>query len=134
MTLSVDDDFAYLAVVDAYRWWINHDFGFLQATRMIGADGKRTGRIVGEYDLQTMRRIARAYSVSRNIPSHDSAIEAEKVVEHLNGVKLTDFSRLKFEERASKLVKFVKHNPAALRVPNGEGCRDGARWRPPSEN
>ncbi len=120
MTLSVEDDFAFLAVVDAYRWWINHDFGFLQATKMIAADGKRTGRAVGEYDLQTMRRIARAYSVSRNIPSHDSEVEGAKVVEHLNGDELKGFSGLKFNERATKLVKFVNENPVALKASSGE--------------
>jgi hypothetical protein len=116
MTLNIEDDFAYLAVVDAYRWWINHDFGFLIATKVIGADGARTGRTVGEYDFETMRRIARAYSVSRNIPSHDSEVEGEKVVKHLNGEQLRHLSKLGFEERAKGLVEFVKTNRAALRL------------------
>jgi hypothetical protein len=120
MTTSIEDDFAHLAVVDAYRWWINHDFGFLKATKMIGPDGNRTGRSVGEFDLQTMRRIARAYSVSRNIPSHDSVVEGEKVVDHLNGKELKDFSKLGFKERAAKPVKFVRANPAALKLAPGE--------------
>lgn len=87
---------------------------------MIDANGVRTGRTLGEFDLHTMRRIARAYSVSRNIPSHTSEVEGEKVVEHLNGDELKGFSALEFKQRATELVKFVKNNPTSLRLASGE--------------
>ena len=33
------DDFADLAVLDAYKWWIGSDFGFLQLTGVLDQDG-----------------------------------------------------------------------------------------------
>lgn len=121
MTPNIKNDFACLAVVDAYRWWINYDFGFLIETKMIGLDGNRTGRKVGKYDLETMRRIARAYSVSRNIPSHESEVEGEKIVKHLNGGELRDISKSKFTKRAAQLVTFAKNNQAMLKLAPGQG-------------
>lgn len=79
MPPKTEDDFAFLAVVDAYCWWLNHDFGFLVATKMIDLDGNRTGGGVGKYDLDIMRRIERAYSVSRNIPAHDAEVRRATV-------------------------------------------------------
>lgn len=76
-----NDDFALLAVIDAYKWWVSSDYGFLRTTgaldRFGGAPEKNSTSVI---DRLSLRKIARAYSVSRNIPADDMDSQAQEVV------------------------------------------------------
>ncbi len=37
-------DFALLAVIDAYKWWISSDYGFLRLTGAVDDCGKSSER------------------------------------------------------------------------------------------
>ena len=107
------DDFAHLAVLDAYRWWIASDFGFLQLTGVLDQDGN-DGLEIGRFDKDAMRRIARAYTVSRNIPSHQGDAQASTLAALLSGTELAPALRLPFAERAVALSDFVHANPGKV--------------------
>lgn len=109
-------EFAYIAVVDAYKWWINSDFGFLQATGVLAADGSETGVAVGTFDVTTMRRIARAYTVNRNIPAHQADAEGQRVAQALQAVDVEKWLRKPFAKRAEDLADFVRNNPVQLKA------------------
>jgi len=110
----IQDDFALLAVVDAYKWWINADFGFLQETGILNSSGKRSTLETGSLNEDIMRRIARAYSVSRNIPSHDADTQATVIVDALNGPDLRIHLCKPLPCRAKALVDFTREDPVAL--------------------
>ncbi|WP_103729382.1 hypothetical protein [Novosphingobium sp. HII-3] len=107
-------EFAYIAVVDAYKWWINSDFGFLQATGVLAADGSETGVAVGTFDVTTMRRIARAYTVNRNIPAHAADAEGQRLAQALQAADVETWLCKPFAERAKCLADFVRSNPVQL--------------------
>lgn len=107
------DDFADLAVLDAYKWWIVSDFGFLQLTGVLDEHGN-DGLEIGRFDKDAMRRIARAYTVSRNIPSHEGDAQASTLAALLSGADLAPALRLPFAERAVALTEFVNANPVKL--------------------
>ncbi len=79
-----NNDFAELAVIDAYRWWVGTHFGFLQATGILSADGREAAVSTGTMDRELLRRIAGAYSVSRNIPAHSLDQEGIKLATMMN--------------------------------------------------
>ena len=103
---SVIDDFAFLAVLDAYKWWITNDFGFLQLTRFLDENGE-IGRKMGRYEASVMRRIARAYMVSRNIPSHEEDKQAHHLAALLNSKGMQSILQLPFEQRAITFKDFI---------------------------
>lgn len=107
------DDFAELAVLDAYKWWIASDFGFLQLTGVLDKNGN-DGADLGQFDKEVMRRIARAYTVSRNIPSHENDAQAEALAVSLSGSELAPMLRLSFVDRARALTGFIRSNPVTL--------------------
>lgn len=120
MTIAPESTFAFLSVVDAYKWWINSDFGILQATGILDANGIRTNRPTGTFDLQTMRQIARAYTVNRNIPAHNNDAAGQAVVDALCAPETAKWLESPFPERAERLADFVKANTVAL-APNEKG-------------
>lgn len=107
------NDFAQLAVLDAYKWWIVHDFGFLQLTGVLDADGKRTER-TGKLTGDTLRTIARAYSVNRNVPLGDDQGLANKLAGDLNNIPENHLS-LSLAQRAKALCTWVAVNPLEYR-------------------
>ena len=117
---ELQNDFAFLAVVDAYKWWINADFGFLQETGILNSEGNRSAAQVGKIDAKLMRRIAREYTVSRNIPAHSDDLEAATLVKALSNPALHRDLSKPFKARAEALIKFVADNPVSL-APNAKG-------------
>jgi len=116
-------DLVLLAVVDAYKWWATSDFGFLQATGILDQNGTRSARKVGVYDVHLVRRIARAYSVSRNIPVDQGDIHARSVADILNS-EAAGLVTMPFEKRAELLAALVESRP--VRFPDRKG-RDAKR-------
>jgi hypothetical protein len=119
-----EDDFAHLAVIDAYKAWLNTDFGFLQLTGILDVNGKRTSKKIGEFNRDGMRLIARAYTVSRNIPSHSNDAEAEALVKNLKTEAFAEIVAMGLAERAAKLVAFAKTNPVR------KAAKDGVDGKP----
>lgn len=115
-----DSTFAFMAVIDAYKWWMNCDFRFLQATGVLDASGNRSNRAVGSFELPIMRSIARAYTVSRNIPAHDDDAAGQTLVRILCAPETAEWLLLPFAERADELAKFVAANKVTL-VPDKNG-------------
>lgn len=114
------DDFSRLAVIDAYRWWINADFGFLQQTGILARNGERSTLETGSLNETVLRRIARAYSVSRNIPSYDADAQATVIVNALRDADLKADLCKPFACRATALVGFTRRTPVVL-APNKNG-------------
>jgi hypothetical protein len=75
------NDFPQLAVIDAYKWWISSDYGFLRMTGAIDVRGQLSGQDASSIDTKRLRKIAQAYSVSRNIPSDQTDSQAQLVVD-----------------------------------------------------
>lgn len=100
------DDFALLAVIDAYKWWIVSDYGFLQATGILDPKGNLTDARAGKIDHDAMQRITRAYGVARNIPKG----ERDRVLGWLDFSNFRDIAEQPFAERAASLAKFCSDN------------------------
>ncbi len=106
---------AVLAVVDAYKWWLNSDFRLLQLTGILDHRGERTSSSVGKFDTTVMRQIARSYTVSRNIPSRDKDAQADNLVEILNE-SARELVLKPFKDRASALACLIRSNPVTVIV------------------
>lgn len=76
-----NDDFALLATIDAYKWWISTDYGFLCLTGALDSSRAPSERGIPGINRVSLRKIARAYSVSRNIPSDEMESQAQEVVD-----------------------------------------------------
>ena len=76
-----NNDFALLATIDAYKWWISTDYGFLCLTGALDNSRTPSERGTPEITRVTLRKIAKAYSVSRNIPSDEMESQAQQVVD-----------------------------------------------------
>lgn len=121
------NDFATLAVIDAFRWWIHVDFGFLIETGILTHTGERTDNKVGHLDRPLLRRIAGAYSVSRNIPAHNADAEAEKLVTLFKEKAFRSaLCAMDLGERGDLLAEFISASPAIL-VAAEEGGKPGSR-------
>jgi hypothetical protein len=110
----VNNDFARLAVLDAYKGWITTDFGFLQLTGVLDPAGVPIGAELGCFDAHTMRKIAKAYTVSRNIPSHEGDRQAVQLADFLCSHEVTQVLRLPFARRADGLAALAQRKPVIL--------------------
>lgn len=113
------DDFALLAVIDAYKWWITTDFGFLKLTGAIDGDGRPTAPANASIDIARLRTIARAYSVSRNIPSDKQESQAQKIVEALAQKPSHDIFSIDVLARATALKILAESTPVTVTYEDG---------------
>jgi hypothetical protein len=121
---SVDNDFARLAVLDAYKGWITTDFGFLQLTGVLDPAGVAIDTELGRFNAHTMRKIAKAYTVSRNIPAHEDDRQGVQLAEFLCSSEVTQVLKLPFARRAEGLTDLVHRNPVVLAEnKNGENVK-----------
>ncbi|MBY5371687.1 hypothetical protein [Rhizobium leguminosarum] len=113
------DDFALLAVIDAYKWWISSDYGFLRLTGAVDDCGKPSERGASAISSISLRRIARAYSVSRNIPSDEIDSQAQQVVDLFMKSPPPEIRSDDLLIRAHALAILSKKTPMLVKKKNG---------------
>ncbi|MFS2150805.1 hypothetical protein [Rhizobium sp. Rhizsp42] len=108
------DDLTSMAVIDAFKWWVNNDFEFLQRTEVLDATGQRTDNEVGRMDLSTFRDIADAYGVSRNVPGSPKDDVAGKILKKLSSPEMSASLLGSMCARKDKLVEFTRANAISV--------------------
>jgi hypothetical protein len=114
------DDFALLAVIDAYKWWISTDYGFLRLTGAIDGPGGASEHGLPSIDATRLRRIAKAYSVSRNIPTDGDDSQAQKIVDLFTRTPGPELSSTDLLTRAKALAELSRKSPVYVRRSDGE--------------
>ncbi|TAY13746.1 hypothetical protein [Rhizobium leguminosarum] len=114
-----NDDFALLAVIDAYKWWISSDYGFLRLTGAIDDQGNPSEPGVSAICNTSLRRIAQAYSVSRNIPSDELDSQAQQVVDLFMKSPPPEIDSVDLLTRAKALAALSKKTPMLVTLKNG---------------
>jgi hypothetical protein len=118
-----NDDFALLAVIDAYKWWISSDFGFLRLTGAIDDQGNPSEPGVSAISKTSLRRIALAYSVSRNIPSDEIDSQGQQVVDLFMTSPPPEINSEDLLTRANALAAQSKKMPMFVTLRNGSQSR-----------
>ncbi len=114
-----NNDFALLAVIDDYKWWISSDYGFLRLTGAIDDHGNPSEPGVSAICSTSLRRIARAYSVSRNIPSDEIDSQAQQVVGIFMKSPRPEIHSKDLLTRALALAALSKMTPMLVKRKNG---------------